>query len=93
MRHLLEVASAAEASRLGGVLAEIAACRTRAARFRRQINDAGGLGVPETTSLVAAELAAASCWRLRLRLAERARAEDLRAAALEVEADAISAHA
>ena len=87
LQHLLEMASAAEASRLGGVLAEIAACRDRAARFRGQIDVSGGSGAPGGASLAAAELAAASRWGLRL--AERARAEELRAMALEAEAEAI----
>ena len=86
-RHLLEVASAVESSRLAGVLAEIAACCDRAARLRGQIDGSGVSGEPGGSPLAAAELAAASCWGLRL--AERAGAEEARAEALELEAEAI----
>jgi hypothetical protein len=89
LQHLLELASAAEASRLAGVLAEIAACRDRAAGLRGQIGGSGASGAPGGAPLSAAELAAASRWRLLL--AERARAEEARAEALEVEAQAVRA--
>ena len=84
LQRLLGAASAAEAARLAGVLAEIARRRARAARLRREIGISGGEAAPEPS---AAGLAAASRWGLRL--AERARAEEARAGALEVEAEAI----
>jgi hypothetical protein len=68
------------------VLADIARCRARAVRLRREIGVSGGAAAG-AGPLVAAELAAASRWDLRL--AERARAEEARAGALEVEAAAI----
>ena len=96
LQRLLGVASNAEASRLAGVMAEIAACRVRAARLRREIGSSGAASAQSSApgggrlvagELVAAELAVASRWGLRL--AERARAEDARAAGLEVEAETI----
>jgi hypothetical protein len=87
LQHLLEMASAAEASRLAGVLAEIAACRDRAARLRGKIDGSEGSEAPGGASLAVAEMAAASRWGLRL--AERACAEELHAIALEAEAKAI----
>jgi hypothetical protein len=87
LQRLLGAASAAEAARLAGVLAETARCRARANRLRGEIDGSGGAAAPGARRLAAAELAAASRWGLRL--AERARAEDARAEALEVEAEAI----
>ena len=84
LQRLLGAASAAEAARLAGMLAEIARCRARAARLRGEIGVSGGAAAPE---LSAADLAAASRWGLRL--AERAGAEEARAGALEVEAETI----
>jgi hypothetical protein len=87
LQRLLGAASAAEAARLAGVLAQTARCRDRAARLREGIGiPAGGTG-PDAGPLVAAELTAVLRWELRL--AARARAEDARAGALEVEAAAI----
>ena len=87
LQRLFGAASAAEAARLAGVLAQIAHCRDRAARLRREIGLSGGGAAPGAGPLVAAELAAASRWGIRL--AERARAEEARAGALEVEAETI----
>jgi len=83
LQRLLGAASAAEVARLAGVRAKIARHRARAARLRGEIGAGAGVsGLP-----VAAELAAVLRWDLRL--AERARAEEAGAAALEVEAAAI----
>jgi len=87
LQRLLGAASAAEAARLAGVLAQTARCRARAVQLRREIGLSGGAAAPGAGPLAAAELAAASRWGLRL--AERARAEEARAGALEVEAEAI----
>ncbi|MEE8454231.1 MAG: hypothetical protein V3R90_05665 [Limibaculum sp.] len=92
LQRLLGAASAAEAARLAGVLAQSARCRARAARLRGEIGVSVGEPGPGAGPLVApdlsgAELAAASRWDLWL--AERARAEEARAGALEVEAAAI----
>jgi hypothetical protein len=84
LQRLFGAASAAEAARLAGVLAQIDRCRSRVARLRGEIGVSGGGAAPE---LSVAELAAASRWGLRL--AERARAEEVQAGELEVEADAI----
>jgi hypothetical protein len=87
LQRLLGAASAAEAARLAGVLAQSARCRARAARLRGKIGTSVGEPGPGAGPLSAAELAAASRWDLRL--AERARAEEARAGALEAEAAAI----
>ncbi len=87
LQRLLGAASMAEAARLSGVQADIARCRARAARLRREIGVSGRAAAPGAGALAAAELAAASRWGLRL--AERARAEEARAGTLEVEAEAI----
>lgn len=87
LQRLLGAASAAEAARLAGVLAQSARCRARAARLRGEIGVSGRETAPDARPLSAAELAAASRWDLRL--AERARAEEARAGALEAEAAAI----
>jgi hypothetical protein len=87
LERLLGVASAAEAARLAGVLAQTARCRARAARLRGEIGVSGWAAAPGAGPPAAAELAAASRWGLRL--AERARAEEARARALETEAAAI----
>ncbi len=87
LQRLLGAASAAEAARLAGVLAQTARCRARAARLRNEIGVSTGEPAPGAGPPTAAELAAALRWDHRL--AERARAEEARAAALEVEAAAI----
>ncbi len=87
LQRLLGAASAAEAARFAGVLAQTARCRARAAQLRREIDLSGGAAAPGAGPLAAAELVAASRWGLWL--AGRARAEDARAGALEVEAEAI----
>jgi len=87
LQRLLGAASAAEAARLAGVLAETARCRDRAARLRGEIGVSRREAAPGAGRLAAADLSAASRWDLRL--AERARAEEARAGALEEEAEAI----
>jgi hypothetical protein len=87
LQHLLGLASTAEASRLAGVMADIAACRGRAARLRGEIGDTSVAASQGSGHQVAAELAAVSRWDLRL--AERARVEEARAMELEAEAAAI----
>ena len=92
LQRLLGAASAAEAARLAGVLAQTARCRGRAARLRGEIGGPAGQPGPGAGPLVAPELSAAelaAVLRWDLRLAERARAEDARAGALEVEAAAL----
>jgi phage terminase Nu1 subunit (DNA packaging protein) len=73
--------------RLAGVMAEITACRDRAASLRGEIGIAGVAAMRGDGRQVAADLAAAARWGLRL--AERARAEEARAMELEAEAEAI----
>ncbi len=85
LQRLLGAARAAEAARLAGALAQTARCRGRAARLRGEIG--ASAGAPGAGPMVAAELAVASRWDLRL--AESARAEDARAGALEAEAAAL----
>jgi hypothetical protein len=87
LQRLLGMARNAEALRLAGVMAEIAACRGRAARLRGEIGGAGVAVAQGDGSQVGADLAAVSRWGLRL--AERASAEEVRAMELEAEAAAI----
>jgi hypothetical protein len=87
LHRLLGLARNAEALRLAGVMAKMAACRGRAARLRGEIGGAGVAATQGDGRQVAADLAAVSHWGLRLD--ERARAEEARAMELEAEAAAI----
>ena len=87
LQRLLGLASTAEASRLAGVMAEITACRARADRLRGEIGGSGVVVSQGNGRRIAAELAAVSRWDIRL--AERARVEEVRAMELEAEAAAI----
>jgi len=84
--RLLGVVVTAEKARLAGVLARRDACLRRARTLRGEIGAGAGLQAA-ARGAGAADLAAAARWCLRL--AERARAEEARAVALEAEAEAI----
>lgn len=85
--RLLAAAKTAEASKLARAMAEIAACRDRAALLRCEISQCCAGLAPGGGGLAAGDILAASRWVSQL--ADRAAAEDARAAALEAGAEVI----